>query len=161
MLRRLVACLVAVALVSGCAGVRKVNIYTVPQEMAAGEMFASQVDAYYPILDDPRISWYLNHRGRFLAGLSQRNDLPYTFAALDTPELNAFAIPGGHVYFNIGMLEAADTESELLGVMAHETGHAFRKIELVAGIPLWKDDETEVVPALRSRAKPTGKPKVK
>ena len=123
MFPRKAACLVVLALASGCAGVRKVNIFTVPQEMAVGEIFASQVDAAYPILDDPRISWYLNHRGRVLAQLSARSDLPYTFAAIDTPELNAFAIPGGHAYFNLGMIEAADTESELLGVMAHEIGH--------------------------------------
>jgi predicted Zn-dependent protease len=107
----------------GCATFKKINVYTDPQEMAIGEIFSSEVEAAYPVLHDPRVSWYLNHRGRELAVLSERNDLPYTFGAIDTPELNAFAIPGGHIYFNLGMVESAENESELLGVIAHEIGH--------------------------------------
>ena len=97
-MRQRLAALVALSLSSfiGCATVKKVNIYTVPQEMALGEVFSSQVEQSLPVLGDPQVDWYLNHKGRLLAGLSTRPDLPYFFATIDTPELNAFAIPGGH-----------------------------------------------------------------
>jgi predicted Zn-dependent protease len=112
---------------AGCTSFKKINVYTVPQEMAVGEVFSSQVEAQYPILNDPYIDWYLNHRGRLLADLSDRADIPYTFKVVDSPELNAFAIPGGHVYLNLGMIEALESESALLGVVGHEIGHVIAK----------------------------------
>ena len=110
-------------LFASCATVRKVNIFSVPQEMAMGEVFSSEVETYYPVLRDPRVAWYINHRGRMLAELSDRKDLPYEFGVVDSPELNAFAIPGGHIYMNLGMIEAMDNEAELMGILAHEIGH--------------------------------------
>jgi len=110
-----------------CSTVRKINVYTVPEEMAVGEVFSAQVEAFYPILRDPRVQWYVNHRGRQFADLSDRRDLPYDFGVVDSPELNAFAIPGGHIYFNLGMIEATETESELMGIVAHEIGHVVAK----------------------------------
>lgn len=113
----------AMLLLPSCAGFKKVNIFTVPQEMAIGEVFSSQVESVYPILRDPRVDWYLNHRGRQLVALSDRPELPYSFGVVDSPELNAFAIPGGHIYLNLGMIESCSNESELLGIVAHEIGH--------------------------------------
>ena len=56
-----------------------------------------------------------------LADLSDRRDIPYEFNVVDSPELNAFAIPGGHVYVNLGMIEATDNEAELIGSVGHES----------------------------------------
>lgn len=122
------AALAAVSLAfASCSTFRKVNVYSVPQEMAVGEVFSSEIEALYPILQDPRLDWYLNHRGRMLADLSDRRDIPYTFNVVDSPELNAFAIPGGHIYINLGMIEACQNENELIALMAHEIGHVIAK----------------------------------
>lgn len=96
---------------------------TTPQELALGQTFAEEVDRQYPMLRDPVLSWYVNLRGRQLADRSPRNDIPYFFRVIDSSEINAFAIPGGHVYVNLGDLQVADHEAELLAIMAHEVGH--------------------------------------
>jgi predicted Zn-dependent protease len=121
--RPLALLLAALVFTAGCTGFKKVNLYSVPEELAVGEVFSSQVEAYYPVLHDPHLSWYLNHRGRMLVDLSDRRDIPYEFNIVDNPELNAFALPGGHVYIHLGMFEATESEAELLGVVAHEIGH--------------------------------------
>lgn len=96
---------------------------TTPQELALGQMFAEQVDLQYPLLRDPVLRWYANLRGRQLADRSPRADIPYFFRVIDSPEINAFAIPGGHIYLNLGVFQVADQEGELLGILAHEVGH--------------------------------------
>lgn len=94
-----------------------------PQELALGQVFAEQVDHQYPLLRDPVLGWYVNLRGRQLADRSTRNDIPYFFRVIDSDEINAFALPGGHIYLNLGVLQVADQEAELLGIVAHEVGH--------------------------------------
>lgn len=96
---------------------------TTPQEMALGQMFAEQVDQQFPLLRDPVLRWYVNLRGRLLADRSPRANIPYFFRVIDSPEINAFAIPGGHIYLNLGVFQIADQEGELLGILAHEVGH--------------------------------------
>jgi predicted Zn-dependent protease len=96
---------------------------TTPQELALGQSFAEAVDAAFPILGDPVLTWYTNLRGRQLADRSARNDIPYFFRVIDSPEINAFAIPGGHIYMNLGVFQVAEQEAEFLGIMAHEIGH--------------------------------------
>lgn len=96
---------------------------TTPQELVLGQIFAEQVDGQYPLLHDPVLTWYVNLRGRQFADRSPRNDLPYFFRVIDSPEINAFAIPGGHIYVNLGVIQIAEDEGELLGILAHEIGH--------------------------------------
>lgn len=96
---------------------------TTPQELVLGQMFAEQVDQQYPLLHDPVLTWYVNLRGRQFADKSPRNNLPYFFQVIDSPEINAFAIPGGHIYVNLGVFQVAGEEGELLGILAHEIGH--------------------------------------
>jgi predicted Zn-dependent protease len=96
---------------------------TTPQELVLGQSFAEAVDARFPILGDPVLQWYTNLRGRQLADRSARNNIPYFFRVVESPEINAFAIPGGHVYINLGIFQVADHEAELLGIVAHEVGH--------------------------------------
>lgn len=96
---------------------------TTPQELAIGQMFAEQVEAQYPVLHDPVLTWYVNLRGRELADRSPRNNLPYFFRVIDSPEINAFAIPGGHIYINLGVFQVAEEEGELVSILAHEIGH--------------------------------------
>lgn len=120
-LKLLSAALVALAVAPVLAG--DLKSLTTPQELAMGQVFAEQVDQQYPLLRDPVLRWYVNLRGGQLADRSPRNNIPYFFRIIDSPEINAFAIPGGHIYLNLGVFQVADKEGELLGILAHEIGH--------------------------------------
>ncbi|GAB4229953.1 MAG: M48 family metalloprotease [Kiloniellaceae bacterium] len=73
--------------------------------------------------DDPELNRYVSSIGNFLAQTSERPDLTYTFTILDTPVVNAFALPGGYVYITRGLLALAENEAEVAGVLGHEIGH--------------------------------------
>jgi predicted Zn-dependent protease len=72
---------------------------------------------------NPEINNYVNEIGQRLAASSDRPNLPYTFQVVEDDSINAFATMGGFVYIHTGLIEAADTEAELAGVVAHEIGH--------------------------------------
>ncbi|WP_282604977.1 M48 family metalloprotease [Pelagibius sp. Alg239-R121] len=72
---------------------------------------------------DPEISQYVTSLGNLLAKTSETPDQKFTFTVLDSPVVNAFALPGGYVYITRGLMALADDEAELAGVMAHEIGH--------------------------------------
>lgn len=76
-----------------------------------------------PILADPRLQAYVDGVGQRLAAQSHRANLKWTFTVLDSPEVNAFALPGGYVYITRGILAYLDSEAELAGVVGHEIGH--------------------------------------
>jgi predicted Zn-dependent protease len=96
---------------------------TTPQELAMGQSFAEAVDRQFPLLPDPIVKWYVNLRGRQFADRSPRNGIPYFFRVVNSPEINAFAIPGGHIYLNLGLFQVAENEAEVLGILGHEIGH--------------------------------------
>jgi len=73
--------------------------------------------------DDPELNRYISSIGNFLAQTSERPDLDYTFTILDTPVVNAFALPGGYIYITRGLLTLAENEAEVAGVLGHEIGH--------------------------------------
>ena len=73
--------------------------------------------------EDPELSAYVSSVGNLLARTSELPDLDFTFTVLDTPVVNAFALPGGYVYVTRGLLALADDEAEIAGVLAHEIGH--------------------------------------
>ena len=73
--------------------------------------------------DDPELNRYVSSVGNFLAQTSERSDLDYTFTILDTPVVNAFALPGGYIYITRGLLALAENEAEVAGVLGHEIGH--------------------------------------
>jgi len=73
--------------------------------------------------DDPEITKYVDSIGQFLASTSERPDLKFTFTVLDSPVVNAFALPGGYVYITRGLLALANSEAEVAGVLGHEIGH--------------------------------------
>lgn len=90
-LKLLSAALVALAVGPLLAG--DLKSLTTPQELAMGQVFAEQVDQQYPLLRDPVLKWYVNLRGGQLADRSPRNNIPYFFRIIDSPEINALAIP--------------------------------------------------------------------
>ena len=73
--------------------------------------------------DDPALARYVDSIGQFLAAASDAPRVGYTFTVLDTPIVNAFAVPGGYVYVTRGLLALADSEAEVAGVLAHEIAH--------------------------------------
>jgi len=99
------------------------NTFSDEEEMAMGRNAATEVEKKYPILQDVILETYLDHIGQKVAQASRRPQLVYRFKLVDTLAVNAFSLPGGYVYVHRGLLEFAETEDELVGVLAHEVGH--------------------------------------
>src|ERR671932_751911 len=93
------------------------------QEVQMGMQYAQQVNAQLPIVGDPEINRYINVLGDSIAHLSDERNLDWHFYVVDSKEVNAFAIPGGFIYVNRGLIERADKLDQLAGVLGHEIGH--------------------------------------
>ena len=93
------------------------------QEVQLGMQEAQQVNQQLPVVADAEINRYINVLGDSIARLTSRADLEWHFAVVNTNVINAFALPGGYVYVNRGVIERADRLDELAGVMGHEIGH--------------------------------------
>jgi predicted Zn-dependent protease len=92
-------------------------------EIAEGKKAHPQVLAEYGSYNNPRVQAYVNDLGQRLAKQSHRANLQWTFTVLDSPEINAFALPGGYVYVTRGIMAYLDSEADLAGVIGHEIGH--------------------------------------
>ena len=113
---------------TGCAvnpvtGEHQLMLLSEEDEIRLGRESDSQVMGEYGVYKDAQLTTYLDVMGKKLAKLSHRPGLPYEFKILDTPVVNAFAAPGGYVYFTRGILANLNSEAELAGVMGHELGH--------------------------------------
>ena len=97
------------------------------EEARLGREAAEQVNAQLPLLDDPLVTAYVDSLGTAIARGTARADLAWHFAVVDTDVVNAFALPGGYIYVNRGLLERASTMSELAGVLGHEVEHVVRR----------------------------------
>ena len=97
------------------------------QEVALGAEYAAQVDSELPIIHDAALQRYIDVLGDSIAHVTSRADLDWHFAIVNTDVVNAFALPGGFVYVNRGIVENADRMDELAGVMAHEIGHVVKR----------------------------------
>ncbi|MGH7718620.1 MAG: M48 family metallopeptidase [Gemmatimonadaceae bacterium] len=93
------------------------------QEVALGTDYARQINAQLPIISDPEVNRYINVLGDSIARLSDDRNLDWTFYVVDSKEVNAFAVPGGFIYVNRGLIERADNVSMLAGVLGHEIAH--------------------------------------
>jgi predicted Zn-dependent protease len=100
-----------------------ISLVSVEQEIAIGREAQVEAKKKTPQLRDASITRYVEHVGRQLAAQAGGPDYPYTFTVADKADLNAFALPGGPVWVHRGILEAAQTEAQLAGVMAHEIAH--------------------------------------
>ncbi len=97
------------------------------QEIQMGQQEAAQVNAQLPLLQDPTVVGYVNSLGRRIASHTSRADLDWQFAVVNTDVVNAFALPGGFIYVNRGVLERASNESELASVLGHEIEHVVER----------------------------------
>jgi beta-barrel assembly-enhancing protease len=107
------------ALVAGCG-------VSTQQEVEMGAQYATELNRQLPIVDDATLNRYINQVGNQLAGVTaraQREGLRYQFFIVNADVVNAFAVPGGYVYLNRGLIERTDNLSELAGVLAHEIAH--------------------------------------
>lgn len=107
----------------GDRGVGKaVNFYSIEKEIQLGRQLAEEVERTAKIVDDPVISEYVNRIGQNIVNNSDAK-VPFTIKVIDAEEVNAFALPGGYFFVNTGLIELAEDEAELAGVMAHEIAH--------------------------------------
>src|SRR5450759_2779960 len=97
------------------------------QEVQMGQEYAQQINAQLPIVQDPELNRYINVLGDSISRLTSRRDLDWHFFIVDSKEVNAFAVPGGFVYVNRGLIERADKMDEVAGVLGHEIGHVVRR----------------------------------
>ena len=103
-----------------------------PEEIAIGKDVASRLLGAAPLVANPGMQRYVNNVGRWLAVQTERPDLPWQFGVLDSPNVNAFAVPGGTIFITRGLLERMRSEAELAGVLGHEISHVLRKHHLKA-----------------------------
>lgn len=97
------------------------------QEVQIGQDYSQQINAQLPIVSDPEINRYVNVLGDEIARRTSRADLDWRFYIVDSREVNAFAVPGGYVYVNRGLVERTSRMDELAGVLGHEIGHVVRR----------------------------------
>lgn len=96
--------------------------YSYEKEIAIGKQYAQQIESGVKMIQDPVVTEYVNRIGQNLVRNSDAK-VPFTIKVIDDDSINAFALPGGFFYVNSGLILAADNESELAGVMAHEIAH--------------------------------------
>jgi hypothetical protein len=103
------------------------NTYAPTQDVELGRQAAAQVERELPIMHDDEVESYVEGVGRRLVAAIppdvQHSEFEYSFHAVNVSEINAFALPGGPMFVNRGMIEAAHAEGEVAGVMAHELSH--------------------------------------
>src|SRR5215813_1186482 len=99
-----------------------INFISLDKEIAMGRQLAAEIERQVKLIDDPTINEYVNRVGQNLVRNSDAK-VPFTIKVVESDEINAFALPGGFFYVNSGLILAADDESELAGVMAHEIAH--------------------------------------
>jgi beta-barrel assembly-enhancing protease len=97
------------------------------QEIAIGEQTAHDVNSQLPIVADPYVASYINELGDTIAGRTSRSDLKWHFYVVNSHQVNAFALPGGFIYVNRGLIESTDRADELAGVLGHEIGHVIER----------------------------------
>ena len=115
----------ALACGSGGGGAGNFNLISIEEEWQLGQQISQDVARQVRFNNDPAVNEYVRSMGQRIVAQAPDpfNRLPWEFHVVDDPSINAFAIPGGHVYVNTGLIAAAENASQLAGVMAHEISH--------------------------------------
>ena len=133
MLRRTIAIVLSVLLVMPEFAFARynpkpgMNFFSIDQDVQLGKENAAQVEKQMPIVTDPTINQYIQRLGQRLVAVAPGPEYPYTFKVVNQKEINAFALPGGPIYVNLGTIQAADNEAQLAGVIGHEMGHVIMR----------------------------------
>lgn len=120
--------LLALLLFLGCAknpvtGKRDLMLLSESQEIAMGQQADPDIIRFFGLYDDKELQRFINEKGQQMAAISHRKNLKYEFKIVDSPVVNAFAVPGGYVYFTRGIMAHFNNEAEFAGVLGHEIGH--------------------------------------
>ena len=99
-----------------------INFYSLEKEIALGKQLAAEVARQAKTLDDSLVTEYVNRVGQNLVRNSDAK-VPFTFRVIEADDLNAFALPGGYVFVNTGLIQMAEEEDEFAGALAHEIAH--------------------------------------
>jgi len=125
---KLLICFSLLSLIISCSvnpvtGERDFVLMSEDAELEMGRKYYSQILQSQTLYQDPKIQSYVQSIGDSLAELSHRSDLIYRFTVLDSPDVNAFALPGGYIFINRGLMVYLSSEEELAAVLGHEIGH--------------------------------------
>lgn len=127
---KIYAPLLALALLvtTGCAvnpvtGKRQLAFMSEEREIELGKSYDPQVVAEMGKYENPKMQQFLNEKGQAMAAISERPNLPWKFTLIDSEVVNAFAVPGGFVYFTRGIMAHFNNEAQFAGVLGHEIGH--------------------------------------
>jgi len=149
--------LLAIVLVNGCArnpvtGKKEVVLMSEAQEIELGRQTDPQVIAQFGLYEDREMQQYIQRIGQQMVQVSHRKNIKYEFKVLNAEFINAFALPGGYVYFTRGIMAHFNNEAEFAGVLGHEIGHItarhsvaqqrnqfFGQLGLIAGLVLVPD----------------------
>jgi predicted Zn-dependent protease len=125
-----ISCLLTLAIVvaSSCStnpvtGKKDVAFISESQELAMGKEADPQIVAQFGLYEDPQLQRFIDEKGQQMAAISHRNNIKYDFKIVDSPVINAFAVPGGYVYFTRGIMAHFNNEAQFAGVLGHEIGH--------------------------------------
>ena len=99
------------------------NVFSVEQDLEIGRQSAAEAERQLPLLRNGSVERYVTQIGQRLAAVAPGPKYPYQFKVVNVSDVNAFALPGGFMYINRGLIETTGSEGELAGVMAHEMAH--------------------------------------
>lgn len=100
-----------------------INLFSVDEEWDLGRELRAEVARQAVLVDDPVVDALVDEIGMDMVAQTELADREWTFTVIEDPTVNAFAVPGGHVFVHTGLLRAVDDEAELAGVLAHEVAH--------------------------------------
>lgn len=115
--------LAALLATSNCGSGGGFNLISLEEEWQLGQQLSQDIARQVRLSNDPAANAYITRLGRQIVAQTPMANLPWHFHVVDDPAINAFAIPGGHVYIHTGLIANADNAAELAGVMAHEISH--------------------------------------
>ncbi len=109
--------------VNPVTGKKELSLISVSQEKALGKQTDGEIRSQYGVVEEEKIVSYVRSIGQAIVPYTHRPELEYHFAVLDSPVVNAFAVPGGYIYVTRGILALMSSEAELAVVLGHELGH--------------------------------------
>jgi len=120
--------LVLFVFIAGCAvnpvtGKKQISFMSEAQEIAMGKQSDPAVIAQFGLYDDDELQQFIQEKGQEMAQISHRSNLDFEFKILDSDVVNAFAVPGGYIYFTRGIMAHFNNEAQFAGVLGHEIGH--------------------------------------
>jgi predicted Zn-dependent protease len=120
------------------------GIYTeadIKEEIIFGREMAAIILAEHPLSENKELSRYLNLVGQSILRQANRPEIDFYFAVIESPEVNAYAVPGGYIFITASAIEMMENEAELAGVLAHEIGHILDR-HIVKALDIRADDES-------------------